>query len=60
MSVCLFEEGQRKALGELEKRAQRLRADAVIGIDIETGTINLDQSRVLLLIIATGTAVKIR
>lgn len=56
----LFEEGQRKALGELEKRAQRLGADAVIGIDIETGTINVDQSRVLLLIIATGTAVKIR
>ncbi|WP_413174317.1 YbjQ family protein [Anabaena azotica] len=56
----LFEEGQRKALEELEQRAQRLGADAVIGIDIETGTINVDQSGVLLLITATGTAVKMR
>jgi uncharacterized protein YbjQ (UPF0145 family) len=56
----LFEEGQRKALEELEKRAQQLGADAVIGIEIDTGTINVDQSGVLLLITATGTAVKIR
>jgi uncharacterized protein YbjQ (UPF0145 family) len=56
----LFEEGQRKALEELEQRAQRLGADAVIGIEIDTGTINVDQSGVLLLITATGTAVKIR
>ncbi|MBK1987058.1 YbjQ family protein [Sphaerospermopsis aphanizomenoides BCCUSP55] len=56
----LFEEGQRKALEELEQRAQRLGANAVIGIGIDTGTINVDQSGVLLLITATGTAVKIR
>ncbi|NET01594.1 MAG: YbjQ family protein [Sphaerospermopsis sp. SIO1G2] len=56
----LFEEGQRKALEELERRAQRLGADAVIGIEVDTGTINVDQSGVLLLITATGTAVKIR
>ncbi|MEA5576104.1 YbjQ family protein [Anabaena sp. UHCC 0451] len=56
----LFEEGQRKALEEIEQRAQRLGADAVIGIEIDTGTINVDQSGVLLLITATGTAVKIR
>lgn len=56
----LFEEGQRKAIEELEKRAQRLGADAVIGIEIDTGTINVDQSGVLLLITATGTAVKMR
>jgi uncharacterized protein YbjQ (UPF0145 family) len=56
----LFEQGQRKALEELEQRARRLGADAVIGIDIETGTINVDQSGVLMLITATGTAVKIR
>ncbi|MBD2567977.1 YbjQ family protein [Anabaena lutea] len=56
----LFEQGQRKALEELEQRAQRLGADAVIGIEIDTGTINVDQSGVLLLITATGTAVKIR
>ncbi|MBE9003709.1 YbjQ family protein [Fortiea sp. LEGE XX443] len=56
----LFEEGQRKALTELEQRAQRLGANAVIGIEIDTGTINVDQSGVLMLITATGTAVKMR
>ncbi|NWF62028.1 MAG: YbjQ family protein [Fischerella sp.] len=54
----LFEEGQRKALAELEQRALRLGADAVIGIEFDTGTINVDQSGVLMLITATGTAVK--
>jgi uncharacterized protein YbjQ (UPF0145 family) len=56
----LFEEGQQKALAELQQRAQRLGANAVIGIAVDTGTINLDQSGVLMLITATGTAVKIR
>ncbi|PAX51511.1 YbjQ family protein [Brunnivagina elsteri] len=56
----LFEEGQQKALSELEQRARRLGADAVIGIEIDTGTINIDQSGVLILITASGTAVKIR
>lgn len=58
----LFEQGQRKAIEELEKRAQRLGADAVIGIQFDTGTINInvEQSGVMLLITATGTAVKIR
>ncbi len=56
----LFQEGQQKALAELESRAQRLGADAVIGIEIDTGTINVDQSGVLILITATGTAVKMR
>ncbi|MFN6036173.1 MAG: YbjQ family protein [Dolichospermum sp.] len=56
----LFEEGQRKAMEELEQRAQRLGADAVFGIAVDTGTINVDQSGVLLVITATGTAVKIR
>ena len=56
----LFEEGQRKAMEELEQRAQRLGADAVVGIVVDTGTINVDQSGVLLVITATGTAVKIR
>ena len=56
----LFEEGQRKAMEELEERAQRLGADAVVGIAVDTGTINVDQSGVLLVITATGTAVKIR
>ncbi len=58
----LFEQGQRKAIEELEQRAQRLGADAVIGIEFDTGTINLnvEQTGVLLLITATGTAVKMR
>lgn len=56
----LFEQGQRKALDELAQRAQGLGADAVIGIEIDTGTINVDQSGVLVLITATGTAVKLR
>lgn len=56
----LFEQGQRKALQELEQRALRLGADAVVGIEFDTGTINVDQSGVLLLITATGTAIKLR
>lgn len=56
----LFERGQRDALAELSQRAQKLGANAVIGIHIDTGTINVDQSGVLLLITATGTAVKFR
>ncbi|MEM9214287.1 MAG: YbjQ family protein [Cyanobacteria bacterium P01_F01_bin.150] len=55
----VFEKGQKDAMDELSKRAQRLGADAVIGIEIDTGTINLDESGVLLLITATGTAVKL-
>ncbi|NEQ95500.1 MAG: YbjQ family protein [Cyanothece sp. SIO2G6] len=54
----VFEKGQKDAMEELEKRAKKLGADAVIGIEIDTGTINVDESGVLLLITATGTAVK--
>lgn len=56
----LFEQGQQKAIEELKQRAERLGANAVIGIEFDTGTINLDQTGVLLLITATGTAVKMR
>ena len=58
----LFEQGQRRAIEELEQRAERLGADAVIGIEFDTGTINInvEQNGVLLLITATGTAVKMR
>lgn len=56
----LFERGQREAIAELSKRAQKLGANAVIGIHLDTGTINVDQSGVLLLITATGTAVKFK
>lgn len=56
----VFQKGQQEAIAELQQRAQRLGADAVIGIEIDTGTINVDQSGALLLITATGTAVKLR
>ncbi|MBD2039514.1 YbjQ family protein [Microcoleus sp. FACHB-672] len=55
----VFERGQRDALAELEQRAQRLGADAVIGVEINTGTINIDGAGSLLLITATGTAVRL-
>ena len=55
----VFEKGQQDALKELEKRANRLDADAVIGISLKTGTINVDETGVLLLITATGTAIKL-
>jgi uncharacterized protein YbjQ (UPF0145 family) len=56
----VFEQGQREAIAELEQRAQQLGANAVIGIEIDTGTINLDTSGVMLLITATGTAVRMQ
>lgn len=56
----VFQKGQQDALAELERRAQQLGANAVIGIEIDTGTINIDQSGVLLLITAVGTAVRLR
>lgn len=56
----IFERGQREVLAELERRAQRLGANAVLGVKVDTGTINLDQTGVLLLITATGTAVKLQ
>ncbi|MDX2272760.1 MAG: YbjQ family protein [Cyanobacteriota bacterium] len=54
----VFEQGQREAMQELENRARKLGADGVIGISLQTGTINIDESGVLLLITASGTAVK--
>ena len=53
----VFEKGQQDALKELESRANRLGADAVIGVQIRTDTINIDEHGVLMLITATGTAV---
>jgi len=55
----VFKKGQEDAIAELEKRARRLGADAVVGIEIDTGTINVDEKGALLLITATGTAVKL-
>ncbi|MEB3162868.1 MAG: YbjQ family protein [Prochlorothrix sp.] len=56
----VFEKGQQEAIKELEKRASRLGANAIVGIALDTGTINVDEKGVLLLITATGTAVKVR
>jgi uncharacterized protein YbjQ (UPF0145 family) len=56
----VFRKGQQDALAELEQRAQRMGANAVIGIEIDTGTINVDSSGALLLITAVGTAVRLR
>jgi uncharacterized protein YbjQ (UPF0145 family) len=55
----VFEKGQQDAISELQARAQRLGADAVIGIQVKTDTINIDEHGVLMLITATGTAVKL-
>ena len=55
----VFEKGQKDALKELEDRASRLGADAVVGVHIKTDTINIDEHGVLMLITATGTAVKL-
>lgn len=56
----VFERGQQEAIAELERRAERMGANAVIGIEVDTGTINIDETGVLLLITATGTAVVIQ
>ncbi|RMF21126.1 MAG: hypothetical protein D6756_13050 [Cyanobacteria bacterium J083] len=55
----VFEKGQQDALKELEQRAAKLGADAVIGVEIDTGTINVDDKGVLVLITAIGTAVRL-
>ncbi len=55
----VFEKGQQDALKELESRASQLGADAVVGINIKTDTISIDEHGVLMLITATGTAVKL-
>ncbi len=55
----VFEKGQQDALKELQDRAQQLGANAVVGVQLKTDTINLDETGVLMLITASGTAVKI-
>ncbi|ERN39990.1 hypothetical protein KR51_00035910 [Rubidibacter lacunae KORDI 51-2] len=56
----LFEKGQQNAIEELGKRAERLGGNAVVGVRIDTDTINVDREGVLFLITATGTAVRLR
>lgn len=56
----VFEQGQQNAIAELRERAANLGADALVGVRLDTGTINVDAEGVLFLITATGTAVKLR
>jgi uncharacterized protein YbjQ (UPF0145 family) len=56
----VFEKGHLDAIRELEERARRLGANAIVGIEIDTNTINVDAGGALLLITARGTAVKLR
>lgn len=55
----VFEKGHQDALLELEANAKKRGANAVIGVSLDTGTINIDNQGVLLLITATGTAVTV-
>jgi len=56
----IFQKGQKEAIEELQQRAKRMGANAILGVSLNTGTINVDEKGVLLLITATGTAVKLR
>lgn len=56
----IFQKGQKEAIEELQQRAKRMGANAIVGVSLNTGTINVDEKGVLLLITATGTAVKLR
>lgn len=56
----VFERGHRDALAELQQRASALGANAVLGIKIDTGSINIGETGALLLITASGTAVRLR
>ena len=55
----IFEKGQLEAINKLEKQAQKLSANGIVGIKVDTGTINIDEKGVLFLITATGTAVQL-
>lgn len=50
-------EGRAKALEELQQRAARMGADAVVGIDIDFEV--LGQNGSMMMIVATGTAVRL-
>jgi uncharacterized protein YbjQ (UPF0145 family) len=56
----VFERGHRDALAELEQRARALGANAVLGIKIDTGSIEVGETGTLLLVTASGTAIRLR
>jgi uncharacterized protein YbjQ (UPF0145 family) len=53
----VIEEARTNALQELEMRAQKLGANAVVGIDLDFETVGSNGS--MLMVVATGTAVRI-
>lgn len=55
----VFEKAQLDVIEELKKRARMSNADAIVGVEVDTGTINVDQQGVLILVTATGTAVRL-
>ncbi|APB34953.1 hypothetical protein GlitD10_2612 [Gloeomargarita lithophora Alchichica-D10] len=55
----VFQQSQQEAMQELQQRAQKLGANGVVGIRLSTGSIEIGSGGVLLLVTATGTAVKI-
>lgn len=56
----VFERGHQDALSELERRANAMGANAVVGIKMDTGSIEVGETGTLLLITASGTAVRLR
>ncbi|WP_071518423.1 YbjQ family protein [Geitlerinema sp. PCC 9228] len=55
----LFQKGHQQVLAELQERAEELDANAVVGIQIDTGTINVDEKGSMMVITGVGTAVRV-
>lgn len=55
----VVQKGHQQAMEELEKRARRMGADAVIGVRFQASSVNLDETGVLMMVTATGTAIKL-
>lgn len=53
----VIEEAKENAMNELEQKAARMGANAIIGIDLDFETVGNNGS--MLMVVATGTAVKI-
>ena len=49
----------KKALEELQEEAEKMGANAIVGVEFDSGSINVEQKGALLVVTATGTAVKI-
>ena len=39
----IFQKGQKEAIEELQQRAKRMGANAILGVSLNTGTINVDE-----------------